>query len=173
LHRQAQDEFTAFRANPVAKPSHQAGIDGQVVAKILFTAEVLPVGVLSPSGHNFFIADVTQVLEQLQANHQADGMAGPANACCIQAAELALQSFPINLACQHTQLVAQIDQVDQLLAKQINIGVVKGLAQCHKFASFEVNMTSKLAIFVPPNMPLTRMDAGLVGFIRDDYLMNR
>jgi hypothetical protein len=31
LHRQAQDEFTAFLPNPVAKKRHQAVIDGQVV----------------------------------------------------------------------------------------------------------------------------------------------
>ena len=82
--------------------------------------------------------------------------------------ECGIWRFPVNLACQHKQLVSQIDQVDQFLAKQVNIGVVEGLAQCHKFAGFGVNMASKLAIFIPLNMPLTRMDAGLLGFVRDD-----
>ena len=74
-------------------------------------------------------ADLIQCfLKQLQANHQADGVARPANACCIQAAKLALQCFSVNPASERTQFVAQIYQIDQLLAKQVNIGVVNGLA---------------------------------------------
>ena len=111
----------------MAKERHQTGIDGQIVREILLTAKVLPVQVLEPGRNDFFTADVAQVLEQL-ANHQADGMTRPANACCMQAAKLAIQCFPVNLASEHAQLVAQINQVDQLLAKKVNIGVVKGLA---------------------------------------------
>ena len=98
------------------------------MTEILLTTKVLPVRVLSPSGHDLFIADVAQVLEQLQANHKANGMARPANACRIQTAKLALQSFPVDLASQSTQLVTQINQIDQFLAKQVNIGVMDGLA---------------------------------------------
>lgn len=60
--------------------------------------------------------------------NQADGVVRPANACCIQAAKLALRCFPVNLSSERIQFVAQINQVHQLLAKQVNIGVVNGLA---------------------------------------------
>ena len=98
------------------------------MTEVLLTTKVLPVRVLSPSGHDLFIADVAQALEQLQANHQAKGMDRPANAFRIQTAKLALQSFPVDLASQSTRLVTQINQIDKLLAKQVNIGVMDGLA---------------------------------------------
>ena len=69
-------------------------------------------------------------------------MAWAANACRhAQSAKLALQSNPVNLVSKNAQLVAQIDQVDQFLTKQVKVSVVKALAQRHKFASFDVNMT--------------------------------
>ena len=63
LHCLTQDEFAALLSNAVAKTSHQAGIDGQVMTEVLLTTKVLPVRILSPSGRNFFIADVAQALD--------------------------------------------------------------------------------------------------------------
>ena len=94
------------------------------MAKVLLTAEVLPARVLGPGGDDFFVADIANVLEQLQTHHQADGVAGAANACCVQAAKLPLAGSPVDLASQDTQCVALVYQVDQLLAKQVYFSFV-------------------------------------------------
>jgi hypothetical protein len=57
---QAQNEFAAACRNPLAKPCHEAWVDRQVVAEVLFAAEVLPVGVHYPAGHHIFGGDLAK-----------------------------------------------------------------------------------------------------------------
>ena len=59
----ASEDLATSLTNALAKPCHQARINRQVVAEVLFTAEVLPVGVLHPGGHNFFVRDIAGVFE--------------------------------------------------------------------------------------------------------------
>jgi len=125
------------------------GSNRQVVAQVLFTAEVLPVRVLHPGGYDFFIGYVAGVLEQLQADHQADGMGRAAKTHGVQATKSALAGLPVDLLAQLYQRVAQVDDVGKLLAKEVRISRVGGLAQCHGIARFEAFMPQIHAICMP------------------------
>jgi hypothetical protein len=61
LHRKTQDEFATLSANTVAKQRHQAGVNGQVMAEVLLTTEVLPVRILGPCGNDFLVTDAANV----------------------------------------------------------------------------------------------------------------
>jgi hypothetical protein len=116
-HCQTQDEFTAGLTNAFAKAGHQAGVNGEVVTKVLLAAEVLPVGVLDPDRHHFLVGQIAGVLEQLQPDHQTNGVAGAANAGFVQAAKALVARFPIDLLGQLNQRMAQVDEIDQFLAE--------------------------------------------------------
>ena len=100
-------------ANAFAKAGHQARINGCIVGEVLLAAKVLTVGVLYPDGHDFLVGQVAGVLQELQANHQANGMAWPANARGIQTSKARLAGLPVDLLGQLRQGVAQVDQIDQ------------------------------------------------------------
>ncbi len=55
-------------------------------------------------------------------------MAGAANTCFVQAAKLPLAGSPVDLAGSGTQRVAQVYQVDQLLAEHVYFSFVDDFA---------------------------------------------
>ena len=77
--------------------------------------------VLSSRGNDLFIGQVAGVLEQLQADHQANGLAGSAYACGIQAVKASLTGLLVNLCCQLNQAMLVVDEVEKFLAKQVNL----------------------------------------------------
>lgn len=91
------------------------------MAEVLFAAEVLPVGVLYPAGYHLFVRNVAGVFEQLQPNHQPDGVSRTSNTCRIQANKTGLTRLPIDLLAELHQRVTQVNQVAQLLAKEVRI----------------------------------------------------
>lgn len=60
------------------------------------------------------------MFEQLQADHQANGVAGSAFACCIQAVKASLTGLPVDIGRQLGQGMFVVDEVDKFLAKQVN-----------------------------------------------------
>jgi hypothetical protein len=67
----------------------------------------------------------------------------------IQATKLVLTVLPIDLLAQLHQRVALINHVGKLLAKEVRISSLGGLAQCHGFARFGAFMPQIHAIFIP------------------------
>ena len=92
------------------------------MAEVLLAAEVLPIGVLNPHRHHFFVGQVAGVLQKLQAHHQTQGVAGTTNAAGVQPAEAGLTGLPVDVLRKLHQRVTQADEIDQLLAEQVCFG---------------------------------------------------
>ena len=97
---------------------HLRRIDGRLVAKIIFTAKVLPVGIFHPAIHDLLVRHPVSVLQIMQTAHQPDRHPWPPR-LGVQRSELIRQPLPLDPIGQPTQLKAQIQQVHQLHAKQI------------------------------------------------------
>jgi hypothetical protein len=69
------------------------------------------------------------------------------NAGCVQATKAALARLPVDLLAQLYKRVTQVDDVGELLAKEVRISRVCSFAQCHGFARFEAFMLQINAIF--------------------------
>lgn len=110
--------------------------------------------ILNPDRHHFFIGQIASVLEQLQPDHQANGVARAANAGFVQAAKALLARFPIDLLGQLNQRMAQVYEVDQFLAEQVAFCRLSRLAQGHEFARFGAFIAPILAISVPSHHPV-------------------
>jgi hypothetical protein len=86
--------------------------------EVLAAAEPLPIRVLDPTLHHRFIGEVEGVLEIRQADHQARGFGGPAERT-IEAAELLIETIPVDQTGQAKELVTMIEELIETAAVEI------------------------------------------------------
>jgi hypothetical protein len=101
------------------------------VPEVLFSAEVLPVGILHPTIHHRLVGFIEGMLQVVQAHHQPDRNAGP-SFLGIQPAKPFLHQRPINLPGQSVQGVALIQNLLQSHPKQVVNGAVFLLLRSHR-----------------------------------------
>jgi hypothetical protein len=89
--------------------------------KVRFAAEVLPVRILRPLRHDFFIRQVAGVFQVIQANHQAYRYAAAAF-FRIQIAKLCFRCIPIDLSGELVQCVTLIEHLIQAQPEQVCLG---------------------------------------------------
>jgi hypothetical protein len=115
----------------------------------LLATQVLPVGVLDPHADQLFIAHVTDLFEQLQADHQSNGMPWAANAAGVESSEFGFAGLPIYPLGKLHEGVTVVDDVDQFQSKQVNFLGVFAVFECHFFATFRAFNASIVAISLP------------------------
>ena len=69
---------------------------GQFVLEVGAPAEELPVGVLDPLPDDRLVTLVEEVLQVMQADHQAGGKPGPADRLGVERAEVGLEATPVD-----------------------------------------------------------------------------
>ena len=114
----AQHEFASSVPNTFTEAGHLRWVNRQLVLKVRFSAEVLPIGILCPLGNNFFIRQVVGVLQVVQADHQADRDAG-STFFRIQVAELIFCCIPMDLTSQFVQRMALIQHLIQAQSEHV------------------------------------------------------
>ena len=74
-----EELFSTTGAKAFPESGHAAGVDRQLVLKVLKTTKVLPVGIFQKASQNRFIAFIEGIFQIVQANHQPGGTAWPAS----------------------------------------------------------------------------------------------
>ena len=127
-----QQGFHAFFANALSPPGQAGRINGQLGLQSDFAAEVLPVGVLQPSGHHRFIAGVVGMLQVQQAGDEARRQGRtPAPGCEVRR-KAALDLLPVHQDGQSHQGVAHVDLLIQAGAQQFTWFGLSGLWGHHQ-----------------------------------------
>jgi hypothetical protein len=121
MDRQTQHKLASCFADAFPKPCHLRWINWQLMLKVRLTAEVLPVWVLCPTRHHFFIRQIVGVLQIVQSDHQPNRDARPFF-FRVKIAELFFGCVPVNLAGQFVQRVTLIQHLIQPQPEQVILG---------------------------------------------------
>ena len=119
LDRLGQHPFDAFLANPLAPTGQGRRINRQTVLKERFTAEMLPVRVLGPSGHDRLVRERIGMLKIKQASDQARQGRRATGVGRKEPDPFPLENIPVNQGFQLHQFMAHVDHLDQSGAQEI------------------------------------------------------
>lgn len=113
------------------------------------------------------------MLEVVQADHEADGHAGPSHRVDIQCAKLCEGGGPIDLTGQLDQRMLWIKHVDQCALRLGRIVLEFNLFRGHDFTRFRREAILFLVISNPASSPLTRVVIDVARYFRDDYVLRK
>lgn len=133
--RELQHELAPRGTEARAKARHLRGVDRRRVREVLRATEVPPVRILDPAFDDLLIGQVEGVLQVVQPNHQTDRHPGSAF-IGVQRAEALDGGRPVDLSGELEPGVALIEQVDQLLPKQLQLGLVRGQLGLHAITRY-------------------------------------
>lgn len=119
LDRLGQQPLHALLADPLAPPRQRGGIEREAVLKERLAAEVLPVGVLRPTGHHGLVRQPIGVLQIQQPRHQPRRCRRSSRVRREEPGPLRLEKLPVDQGRQLHQLVAHVDHVGQTRAQEI------------------------------------------------------
>jgi len=122
-------------AHALAPAGDRRAVERQIMAKELFTAEQLIIGVLDPAFAQRLVRQVVGVLEDRQPRHQARGQRRLTRPIAIGLAEGLFQKRPIDVAAQRRQRVLHVDDLIQPGAKKIVLSGRTPLSGEHRITS--------------------------------------
>lgn len=88
-------------------------MDGKAVLEVDHAAEVLPIGVFLPEGEGFFVAEIVNVLEGVETDHEA-GVDGGAAFFTKTGTKMLFQALPVHLSGEFDQGVSFVEDTVQL-----------------------------------------------------------
>jgi hypothetical protein len=119
LDRLGEQPFHTLLTDPVAPAGHRRGINRQPMLKERLAAEMLPVWVLGPAGHNGFIRQSERVLEIEEPRDQAGRRSGATDRGREQPHPFPLEDLPVDQGGELHQFVAHVDHFDQAGTQEI------------------------------------------------------
>jgi hypothetical protein len=113
-----------LRTQPLAPTDQGRGIQGQLVLKVLETAEVLPIGVLQKTINHRLITLIESMLQVVQSNHQPGRQTRTPNVLHEQRAELLIKKGPVDLVSELEERMLTVENLIQTGTKQIPLGLL-------------------------------------------------
>jgi hypothetical protein len=118
-----QQFFGTGIADSFSPAGHAGGIHRHPMLEHLHPAEVLPVGVLDPTGHHALIAEVVRVLQVVKRNHQSSADRWPTGVRAVTRSEGIVERCPVYCGRQLDQTVGWINDPFQFYSEQIPLSV--------------------------------------------------
>jgi hypothetical protein len=111
-------------------------LDRQAVLKIILSAEILKVRVLTPNLANLLVREPFQILQKAQPSHQPDRPTGTALSRAIKRSQITLETFPFHQARKLHELVPQVNDRTQPRPVKIVLHAILWIVLEHEIATF-------------------------------------
>jgi len=94
-------------------------MQGHRCLKMCFTAKVLPVGILKPSHHEFFVGEIVSVLEVFETDHESSGQSGSTVVLAVEWCVCVIETLPLHVIGELAKGMIQIDLVVELCLEEL------------------------------------------------------